>query len=96
MDWLPNGVRLTAYSGEASDLTQIELRGFLDAVAGGRARVPIARTFTLEEIVQAHTLMESGTAGGKIVVLPRQSPAPTPKGPHSRERGPFGCAAWVT
>jgi NADPH:quinone reductase-like Zn-dependent oxidoreductase len=71
MDWLPNGVRLTAYSGEASDLTQAELQGFLDAVASGHARVPIGRTFALDEIVQAHTLMESGTAGGKIVVLPR-------------------------
>lgn len=71
MDWLPNGVRLTAYSGEASDLTQEELQGFVDAVAAGLARVPIGRTFTLDEIVQAHTLMESGTAGGKIVVLTR-------------------------
>jgi NADPH2:quinone reductase len=71
MDWLPNGVRLTAYSGQASDLTQTELQGFLDAVAAGHARVPIGRTFTLDEIVQAHELMESGTAGGKIVVLPR-------------------------
>ena len=71
MDWLPNGVRLTAYSGEASDLTQGELQGFLDAVAAGHARVPIGRTFALDEIGQAHTLMESGTAGGKIVVLPR-------------------------
>jgi NADPH:quinone reductase-like Zn-dependent oxidoreductase len=71
MDWLPNGVRLTAYSGEASDLTQRELQGFLDAVDAGHARVPIGRTFALDEIIQAHTLMESGTAGGKIVVLAR-------------------------
>lgn len=71
MDWLPNGVRLTAYSGEASDLTQAELQGFLDAVHAGHARVPIGRTFALDEIVQAHKLMESGAAGGKIVVLPR-------------------------
>ena len=71
MDWLPNGVRLTAYSGEASDLTQAELQGFLGAVAAGHARVPIGRTFRLDEIEQAHTLMENGTAGGKIVVLPR-------------------------
>lgn len=62
---------ITAYSGEASDLTQTELHGFLDSVAAGHARVPIGRTFTLEDIMQAHTLMESGTAGGKIVVLPR-------------------------
>jgi NADPH2:quinone reductase len=71
IDWLPNGVRLTAYSGEASDLTPLELQGFLDAVAAGHARVPIGRTFAMEDIVEAHTVMEDGTAGGKIVVLPR-------------------------
>jgi NADPH:quinone reductase-like Zn-dependent oxidoreductase len=71
MDWLPNGVRLTAYSGEASDLSQAELQRFLNAVAAGHARVPIGRTFALDEIVQAHSVMENGTAGGKIVVIPR-------------------------
>jgi NADPH2:quinone reductase len=70
MDWLPNGVRLTAYSGEASDLAPSELQGFLDAVASGAARVPLGRVYTLDEIQQAHREMERGTAGGKLVVLP--------------------------
>ena len=35
MDWLPNGVRLTAYSGEAGDLPPTVLQHFLDAVADG-------------------------------------------------------------
>ncbi|TFB93598.1 MULTISPECIES: zinc-binding dehydrogenase [unclassified Cryobacterium] len=71
MDWLPNGVRLTAYSGEAADLTSAELQAFLDAVAAGHARVPLGRVYRLDEIVQAHRDMEAGTAGGKLVVLPR-------------------------
>lgn len=71
MDWLPNGVRLTAYSGEAADLTPAELQSFLDAVAAGKARVPIGRVYRLDEIVQAHTDMERGVGGGKLVVLPR-------------------------
>ncbi|PXA72118.1 zinc-binding dehydrogenase [Cryobacterium arcticum] len=71
MDWLPNGVRLTAYSGEAADLRPAELQGFLDAVAAGRARVPLGRVYRLDEIAQAHRDMESGIAGGKLVVLPR-------------------------
>lgn len=71
MDWLPNGVRLTAYSGSASDLTPAELQGFLDAVAAGHARVPVGRVYRLEEIAQAHRDMERGVAGGKLVVLPR-------------------------
>lgn len=69
MDWLPNGVRLTAYSGEAGDLPASVLQEFLDAVAAGEARVPIGRVYSLDEIVHAHLDMESGTLGGKGVVL---------------------------
>ena len=32
--------------------------------------VPIARTYTLDEIVTAHADMEAGNAAGKLVVLP--------------------------
>jgi NADPH2:quinone reductase len=71
MDWLPNGVRLTAYSGEAADLTAAELQGFLDAVAAGHARVPLGKVYGLDEIAQAHRDMENGVAGGKLVVIPR-------------------------
>jgi NADPH2:quinone reductase len=69
MAWLPNGVRLTAYSGEASDLPAPELQSFLDDVAAGTARVPIGRVFALEEIAAAHRDMEAGTVGGKAVVV---------------------------
>ncbi|MGN8244748.1 alcohol dehydrogenase catalytic domain-containing protein [Cellulomonas soli] len=69
MDWLPNGVRLTAYSGEASDLPAPVLQGFLDAVADARARVPVGRVYRLDDIVQAHRDMEAGTVGGKGVVV---------------------------
>jgi NADPH2:quinone reductase len=65
MDWLPNGVRLTAYSGEAADLSAADLQGFLDAVAAGRARVPVGRVYQLDEIQQAHRDMESGVAVGR-------------------------------
>ena len=71
MDWLPNGVRLTAYSGEAADLTPTELQGFLDAVSSGRARVPIGRVYQFNDIVQAHRDMESGATAGKLVVVTR-------------------------
>jgi NADPH:quinone reductase-like Zn-dependent oxidoreductase len=71
MDWLPNGVRLTAYSGEAEDLTAAELQGFVDAVEHRKARVPRGKVYRLDEIVQAHTDMENGVAGGKLVVVPR-------------------------
>ncbi len=71
MDWLPNGVRLTAYSGEAADLPASTLQDFLDAVRDGRAVVPVGRTYRLDQIVQAHRDMEAGVVGGKgVVVVP--------------------------
>ena len=70
IDYLPRGVRLAAYGGDASDLPADVLQGFLDDVAAGRAVVPLARTFDLDGIVEAHALMEHGSAGGKLVVIP--------------------------
>lgn len=68
MDWLPNGVRLTAYSGGAADLPAAVLQDFLDAVAAGQASIPLGRVYALDEIVQAHRDMEAGTVNGKGVV----------------------------
>jgi NADPH:quinone reductase-like Zn-dependent oxidoreductase len=68
IDYLPQGVRLAAYGGEASNLPAAVLQGFLDDVAAGRASVPIDRVFTLDQIREAHTYLESGAAAGKIVV----------------------------
>jgi NADPH:quinone reductase-like Zn-dependent oxidoreductase len=70
MDYIPDGVRLTAYGGEASDLPADVLQGFLDAVASGRLTVPLYRTYALEEIAAAHADMEAGNAIGKLVGLP--------------------------
>jgi NADPH:quinone reductase-like Zn-dependent oxidoreductase len=69
MDWIPNGVRLTAYSGDAAALPPSVLQEFLDAVAAGAARVPVGGVYRLDDIVQAHRDMEAGTVGGKGVVL---------------------------
>jgi NADPH2:quinone reductase len=68
--YLPKGVRLTAYGGDAADLPAEVLQSFLDAAAAGRLTVPIDRTYTLEEIAGAHADMEAGSATGKLVVLP--------------------------
>ena len=70
MDWLPNGVRLTSYSGEAADLPAATLQDFLDAVAAGHASIPLGRVYPIDQIVQAHHDMEAGTVGGKGVVVP--------------------------
>jgi len=70
IDYLPRGVRLTAYGGEATDLPSAVLQSFLDDVAAGRLTVPLHRIYTLDEIAAAHTDMEAGNATGKLVVLP--------------------------
>ena len=67
--YLPRGVRLTAYGGEASDLPAAVLQSFLDTVAAGRLTVPLYRTYTLDEIRIAHADMEADNATGKLVVV---------------------------
>ena len=70
IDYLPRGVRLTAYGGDATDLPTHVLQDFLDAVAAGDAIVPIHKTYRLDNIAAAHADMEAGRATGKLVVLP--------------------------
>ncbi len=68
IDYLPRGVRLTAYAGDAGDLPAAILQNFLDAVAAGTAVVPIDHVYRFDQIVQAHTAMETGHTKGKLVV----------------------------
>ena len=60
-------MRLSAIFGEASDLPQAVLQEFLDAVAAGEATVPIAKTYTMDEIATAHDDMEHDRVAGKLV-----------------------------
>jgi NADPH:quinone reductase len=66
--FLPNGVRLTGYGGDASDLPRAVLQDFLDAVGAGEATVPIAKTYAMDEIATAHDDMEHNRVAGKLVV----------------------------
>jgi NADPH2:quinone reductase len=68
IDYLPRGVRLTAYGGDATDLPAEVLNDFLDAVANKTATVPIDRVYRLDQIVEAHIAMEEGQTKGKLVV----------------------------
>jgi NADPH:quinone reductase len=70
IEYLPSGVHLTAYGGDAGDLPAQVLQSFLDDVAAGRLTVPIDRSYALDEIATAHADMEAGNAVGKLVVLP--------------------------
>jgi NADPH:quinone reductase len=79
IDYIPRGVRLTSYTGEATDLQTEILQDFLDAVAAGEAIVPLHRVYHLDEIREAHAEMEAGSATGKIVVLTEPSKSPSPE-----------------
>jgi NADPH:quinone reductase len=68
IDYLPRGVRLTAYGGDANDLPPDVLQQYLDDVAAGSAAVPIGGVYRFDQIVEAHRAMEAGTASGKLVV----------------------------
>jgi len=68
IDYIPRGVRLTAYGGEAADLPPNILQGFIDEVESGSVNVPIARVYRFDEIVEAHLAMESARVSGKLVV----------------------------
>ena len=69
IEYIPRGVRLSAYGGGAADLPPAVLQGFLDAVAAGEATVPIDRVYAFDQTAEAHTAMEQGTAVGKLVVV---------------------------
>ncbi len=68
IEYIPFGVFLSSYGGEANELPADVLQDFIDAVAAGRTTVPIHRRYSLDQIVEAHTAMEEGTAAGKLVV----------------------------
>jgi NADPH:quinone reductase len=70
IDFLPNGVRLTAYSGESGDLPADVLADYLEAAAEDHALIPLDRAFPLDQVAQAHDHMEQNRATGKLVLVP--------------------------
>jgi NADPH:quinone reductase len=68
MDAIPTAVKLTAYAGEATDLTSEALQQFLDIIERDEIKVPAGRTFPFVELQEAHRLMDSNQGNGKIVV----------------------------
>lgn len=69
MEAIPTTVQLTIYAGEADDFLSTPLQSFIEELEAGRTTVKIGRTFRLEEIVEAHRVMEENRAEGKLVVV---------------------------
>lgn len=67
-DAAAHGVRFSS-SDEGVDVSGA-LAGLVAMLADGRLAVPVAATYPLDAVAEAHRLSESGHAGGKIVLLP--------------------------
>ncbi len=69
MEHIPSTVRLTSYSGDSTNISEVELQDFLNDIEAGRIQLNIDRTFKMSEIVEAHHYMEANKAIGKLVVV---------------------------
>jgi NADPH:quinone reductase-like Zn-dependent oxidoreductase len=69
MEAIPTAVYLTSYAGDTEDFMRTPLNQLAQQVADGTLKVQVGRTFHLDQIVEAHRVMEENAAGGKIVVL---------------------------
>jgi NADPH:quinone reductase-like Zn-dependent oxidoreductase len=69
MESIPKAVYLTSYDGGVEEFMAMPLQELVDQVAAGSLRVAIGKVFQIDDIVEAHRLMDSNKADGKIVVL---------------------------
>ncbi len=69
MEAIPSAVNLTVYAGDSADFMRTPLSELAEQITAGSLRIQIGRVFHLDEIVEAHCVMEENKAGGKLVVL---------------------------
>lgn len=69
MEAIPSAVHLTVYTGESADFMRTPLSDLAEQIAAGTLHIQVGRVFHLDQIVEAHRVMEENKAGGKIVVL---------------------------
>lgn len=69
MEYIPATVHLTIFDSGQVKMDGDRFQAFIKEVEAGRIKLNVSRTFTLDEIVQAHKYMESNAATGKIVVV---------------------------
>jgi NADPH:quinone reductase-like Zn-dependent oxidoreductase len=69
MEVIPTAVCLTTYDGGVEDFMRTPLDELIQQIASGEMPVQVGKIFHLDQIVEAHRMMEENKAGGKIVVL---------------------------
>jgi len=73
--YLPRGVRLSAYGGDASDLPADVLQRYLDRIAAGEVTLGPVHVYPLDEVRAAHDDLEHGRHIGKLVLRTRAADA---------------------
>lgn len=66
---ITTGVFLTSSAGGPNEFMATLLWELKQQMKAGTLHIPLGKTFKLEQIAQAHELMESNESGGKLVVL---------------------------
>jgi len=69
MDYIPSTVSLTTYNTGQSRVGSEEFQLFLNDIQNGYIKLVKHTVFSLDQITEAHCMMESNKANGKIVVL---------------------------
>jgi NADPH:quinone reductase-like Zn-dependent oxidoreductase len=65
---VPTGVKLTSYSGEASDITSAQLQQYVSLVESDKLSLKLGPSFHFAKLREAHTMMDENRASGKIVI----------------------------
>ena len=65
---VPTGVKLTSYSGEASDISAEQLQSYVSLVEYGKLELKVGPKFEFDRLREAHELMDNNRANGKIVI----------------------------
>lgn len=65
---IPTGVKLTSYSGEASDISHSQLQRYISLVESGSITLKLGPSFPFQRLREAHAMMDENRANGKMVV----------------------------
>jgi len=69
MGQIPTGVRLTSYSGGASDISPEALQQYVTMVETGDLEIRRGPTWAFDQLQEAHRSMDENRANGKMVVV---------------------------
>jgi NADPH:quinone reductase-like Zn-dependent oxidoreductase len=62
-------IYLTAHVGGADEFIATPLDELIKQIADGSMKIQVGKIFHLDDIVEAHRLLDFSKAGGKIVIL---------------------------